>query len=101
MADIDVERMKSIVLVAKQVRGPDPRFIPPRRSTADNREVRKLLAPLLEKASLDPAALEPFLPAFGRAQKLTFVRRPTTNSFLIRCVGASGLAIPMPGLMKY
>ena len=59
MADIDVERMKSIVLVAKKVRGPDPRFIPPRRSTADNREVRKLLAPLLEKAVLDPAALEP------------------------------------------
>jgi hypothetical protein len=58
MADIDVERMKSIVL-AKQARGPDPRFVPPRRLTADNREVRKLLAPLLEKAALDPAALEP------------------------------------------
>jgi hypothetical protein len=59
MADIDVERMKSIVLSAKKARGPDPRFVPPRRLTADNREVRKLLAPLLEKAALDPAALEP------------------------------------------
>jgi hypothetical protein len=59
MADIDVERMKSIVLAAKQARGPGPRFVPPRRSTADNSEVRKLLAPLLEKAALDPAALEP------------------------------------------
>jgi hypothetical protein len=59
MADIDVERMKSIVLAAKQARGPDPRFVPPRRLTANNREVRKLLAPLLEKAALDPAALEP------------------------------------------
>src|SRR6202034_1291196 len=34
-------------------------------------------------------------------QKFTFVRRPTTNSFLIRWVGSSGLAIPRPGLMKY
>jgi hypothetical protein len=59
MADIDVERMKSIVLAVRQARGLDPRFVPPRRSTADNREVRKLLAPLLEKAALDPAALEP------------------------------------------
>jgi hypothetical protein len=59
MADIDVERMKSIVLAAIKARGPDPRFVAPRRSTADNREVRKLLAPLLEKAALDPAALEP------------------------------------------
>jgi hypothetical protein len=59
MADIDVERMKSIVLAAKQARGPHPRFVPPRRLTADNRQVRKLLAPLLEKAALDPASLEP------------------------------------------
>jgi len=59
MADIDVERMKAIVLAAIKARGPDPRFAPSRRLTADNREVRKLLAPLLEKAALDPAALEP------------------------------------------
>jgi hypothetical protein len=35
------------------------------------------------------------------SQNVTFVRRPNTNSFLIRCVGSFGLAIPMAGLMKY
>jgi hypothetical protein len=59
MANFDVERLKAIVLAAVKARGPDPRFAPARRLTADNREVRKLLAPLLEKAALDPAAFEP------------------------------------------
>jgi hypothetical protein len=30
-----------------------------------------------------------------------FVRRPITSSFLTRCVGSFGLAIPAPGLMTY
>jgi hypothetical protein len=60
----------------------------PRRSPAPDR------SPVIAAQPMQPSATEP-------GQKVTFVRRPITSSFLIRWIGSFGLAIPAAGLMTY
>ncbi|HEX9168579.1 MAG TPA: hypothetical protein VF886_06575 [Roseiarcus sp.] len=60
MAEIDIDRIKANLIAVKKARGPDPRLLPQsrRESSADEQEIKKFLAPVLEKAGLDVGAFE-------------------------------------------
>ena len=78
MAEIDIDRIKANLIAAKKARGPDPRLIPQsrRESSADEQEIKKFLAPVMEKAGLDVGAFEKIL----KQNKTYAPRKPTADA---------------------
>lgn len=78
MAEIDIAQIKSILTAAKKARGSGPRPVAPGRqeSSADERKIKKLLTPLLDKAGLDVGALEKIL----KQDKAHADRKPTADA---------------------